>query len=153
MSDKPEKLQELLTQVFITEQEYQYRLAALTTATNNLSLNAADENQSEPKSNAFNFSFDNSSTTNSKNEQAIFSFGEPTTTPNVFASDNNASESDAAKTKTALETEPVPTFASSLSWGSSIGTSSFKVIIIGDGGIGKTVTLFIFPILATAFTD
>src|SRR3990167_3056156 len=83
MSDKPEKLQELLTQGFITEQEYQSRLAALTTATNDLSLNIADENQqSAPKSNTFNFSFDNSSTTNSKNEQGIFSFTNTNKQPN-----------------------------------------------------------------------
>ena len=43
MSDKPEKLQELLKLGFITEQECQYHLAALTTA-NSLSLNA-DANQ------------------------------------------------------------------------------------------------------------
>ena len=124
MSDKPEKLQELLTQGFITEQEYQSRLAALTA--NSLSLNA------------------------DANQQSLFPFtmSEPKG-PNAFTHSPDIHEP--SDSKNALET--APTAASSLSWGSSIGTSSFKIIVMGDGGIGKTVTLFIFTILTTAFTD
>src|SRR3990167_2310199 len=169
--DKPEVLQELLAQEYITEQEYQTRLD-VDIAINKLSLNT-DKEPSESKSNTFSFStFREPTDANSssytfkdvpksdvstQSEPAkpfVFNFPklcamntfnvteiDKPSEYNLIHSSFTFQPKNEAETKEALETLPQASLFKPIR--SSV---TFKVVIIGDGAIGKTVrpTNYIF---------
>ena len=166
--DKPEK-QELLAQEYNTEQDYQTR-SDVDIAINKLSLNT-DKEPTESKSNTFSFStFREPTDANSSSytfkdlpksdvstqSEPVFNFPklcamntfnvteiDKPSEYNLIHSPFTFQPKNEAETKEALETLPKATTSLFKPIRSSV---TFKVVIIGDGGIGKTVrpTNYIF---------